>query len=97
MCVLQGKTACKWFWYTISKQTKEVITLIKTMETVILKKLIKEKVKQFSQFQFAFLPVYHLKPIWHGRRNVDSTFPNFLFPSYYFFPISLVELNLLFN
>lgn len=44
MCALQGNIACKWFWYTRSKQTKEVIILIKTMEPVILlKKLIKRK------------------------------------------------------
>lgn len=67
------------------------------MKPDILKKLIKEKVKQFSQFQFALLPVYHFKHIWYGRRKVETTFPNFLSPSYYFFHISLVELNLLFN
>ena len=41
MCVLKGKIACKCFWYSIFKQKKEVIIVIKTMEPVILvKKLI---------------------------------------------------------
>lgn len=50
--------------------------------------------KQFSQFKFVLLPVFHFKQICHRRKDAESIFPHFLSPSHYFFHISF---NLMFN